>query len=590
MADLAKNLVGKLRRKSLTPLTEGEIVLSMSFLEQPVWSSHETRVEIWGFLRCSDTENANHLHQQSTTSLLSSDSGEPLRPHQQHQQPGADRSFLVQGLSCVKVKSVAVGGNHAMFISWEGEAFGYGSNSCGQLGTGDFAPRLTAVKVPCIPVEVEEVPRSLRASASKGRRFSSQIWKRHHGFEEKDSQDRVRQSRTIRLDMTEREAHVIAAACGSCHTVLLSRLRSAGTEVGVVAGDDNRMFVCGAPDALGMRVDDNQSKLLMVPEPRGVSAIAAQGNASCCAAPYAGTTPRPSDDSVAPRDPRFIYLWGDVRCLEHPGLFTFPTPMFHVPAAVEDVGLGAFFGLALDSNGKVYAWGDDTYGELGGADATVGSFSCFDDTDENLADLPVPGKVTLPAKVKIVGLSCGEMHSLLLSTDGRVFSFGQNLSGQCGIREAHGTTHLTSGCVMEPTRVPLHGPHQQTFPNAGEQRPYEIGEKVVAGTRHSAVITKGNRVYIWGHPSRHKLGHIGINDDGTHIAEDPPKSRVCVRSPHRDAVRRPRLVCSLLHRRVCALGLGDECTIIVTGEDAAGNRSVSEETVENKICSPRFSL
>eukprot|EP00927_Polykrikos_kofoidii_P048586 TRINITY_DN4283_c0_g1_i2.p1 TRINITY_DN4283_c0_g1~~TRINITY_DN4283_c0_g1_i2.p1 ORF type:complete len:565 (+),score=58.37 TRINITY_DN4283_c0_g1_i2:304-1998(+) len=560
MVDVAKKAIENATRKPSTPLTEGEVVLSMSFLDDPLRSSHGTQVEIWGFLGGADTEKYDL---QTVASVLSSDSAEPVRQRPQHQKHGMrprwdgqhsarprfDKGFLVQGLSRVEVKSVAVGGNHAMFISWQGEAFCYGSNDCGQLGTGDFESRSVAAKVPCIAVDVEELPHTARGSS--------------------DSQDMVSYLPTVRTEVTEiqREAHVIAAACGSYHTVLLSRVRSAHTEVGAAAGDNHRLFVCGLRDALGILADCDQPEPLMVPELKGVRAVAARGEASCCAAPRAACS-----------DPQYIYLWGEVHCLEYPASFDHPTATFHVPAAVEDVSLGAFFGLALDSNGEVYAWGDGTYGELGGADAAEDCFFRFDDMDENSANLRVPGKVTLPVthatndtndmandRVRIVGLSCGEMHSLLLSTDGRVFSFGQNLSGQCGIREAHGTTHLTSGCVMEPTRVPWH---------AGEPKPSEVGENVLAGTRHSAIITKEGRLYLWGDPSSHKLGHIDLTDDGTHFRNDPKKkdaSRVCVRSPHHDAVRTPRLAVSFLNRRVCALGLGDECTIIVSGMGAVAN-------------------
>ncbi|CAE7518942.1 zupT [Symbiodinium necroappetens] len=49
---------------------------------------------------------------------------------------------------------------------------------------------------------------------------------------------------------------------------------------------------------------------------------------------------------------------------------------------------------------------------------------------------------------------------------------------------------------------------------------------------------------------------------------------VAVRSALRDAVRRPRLVFAMLHRRVRSVGLGDECTVIVSGD---GGREHEED-------------
>jgi len=82
------------------------------------------------------------------------------------------------------------------------------------------------------------------------------------------------------------------------------------------------------------------------------------------------------------------------------------------------------------------------------------------------------------------------------------------------------------------------------------------------------MVTRDHRLYVWGHPANRKLGHAGFNPDGTEAGEHPSKKRppgVAVRSALRDAVRRPRFVYSLLHSSVAAVGLGDECTVIVTG-------------------------
>ncbi|CAE7419030.1 zupT [Symbiodinium natans] len=113
------------------------------------------------------------------------------------------------------------------------------------------------------------------------------------------------------------------------------------------------------------------------------------------------------------------------------------------------------------------------------------------------------------------------------------------------------------------------------------------GARVFAGRWHSAMITRDHRLYVWGHPSNRKLGHAGFNHDGTEAGENPGvcggkasqknKARppgVAVRSALRDAVRRPRLVFAMLHRRVRSIGLGDECTVVVSGD---GGRAQEEE-------------
>merc|ERR1712046_28440 len=152
-------------------------------------------------------------------------------------------------------------------------------------------------------------------------------------------------------------------------------------------------------------------------------------------------------------------------------------------------------------------------------------------------------------------IACGERHSLLLDEMGRVFSFGENLSGQCGVPEATGASgHISGSPGPRPHLVPVLDPRL-----GGAPGPYAVGSRVFAGRRHSAVVTKDHKLYIWGHPANRKLGHAGVNADGTEAGEHPSAFRppgVAVRSALRDAVRRPRLVYSQIHRKVATLGLG----------------------------------
>eukprot|EP00933_Yihiella_yeosuensis_P011678 TRINITY_DN119206_c0_g1_i1.p1 TRINITY_DN119206_c0_g1~~TRINITY_DN119206_c0_g1_i1.p1 ORF type:complete len:192 (-),score=39.71 TRINITY_DN119206_c0_g1_i1:133-636(-) len=95
------------------------------------------------------------------------------------------------------------------------------------------------------------------------------------------------------------------------------------------------------------------------------------------------------------------------------------------------------------------------------------------------------------------------------------------------------------------------------------------GQRVFAGRSHSAIVTTDHRLYVWGHPGNRKLGQAGFNPDGTEAGEDFSKERpagVAVRSALRDAIRRPRLVYAMLHRKVKILALGDECTLVVSGD------------------------
>ncbi len=86
------------------------------------------------------------------------------------------------------------------------------------------------------------------------------------------------------------------------------------------------------------------------------------------------------------------------------------------------ISAGGFHNLALKSDGTVRAWGYNYDGELG------------DGTTDNYKSTPV--QVTGPGGVgfltNVVAISAGEYHSLALKADGTVWAWGSNLSGELG--------------------------------------------------------------------------------------------------------------------------------------------------------------
>lgn len=81
------------------------------------------------------------------------------------------------------------------------------------------------------------------------------------------------------------------------------------------------------------------------------------------------------------------------------------------------IAAGGYHGLALDRQGRVHAWGANSYGQLGRSSADVWN---------SKLPLVVPG---LPS---IVAIAAGEEHSLALDRQGRVWAWGKNSTGQLG--------------------------------------------------------------------------------------------------------------------------------------------------------------
>jgi alpha-tubulin suppressor-like RCC1 family protein len=119
-----------------------------------------------------------------------------------------------------------------------------------------------------------------------------------------------------------------------------------------------------------------------------------------------------------------IYCWGRNRW----GLlgFTSEYERYHTPKLnqylnnkfVVDISCGARHSLVLTNYGEVYTWGNNDWGQIGN--------SC---NDNQL----IPIKVKGFNNERVVMISCGYWHSMALTECGHVYSWGANDCGQLGI-------------------------------------------------------------------------------------------------------------------------------------------------------------
>ncbi len=126
--------------------------------------------------------------------------------------------------------------------------------------------------------------------------------------------------------------------------------------------------------------------------------------------------------------------------------------------------------LAVTTDGAVYAWGFNNYGELGDGDALPQN---------------VPVKTHLPTGVSAVAAAAGYKQMLALTSAGTVYGWGFNANGQLGI----GSTKKN---VFVP--VPVRIPSGVTV------------TAIAAGKYHSLVATSSGLVYAFGLDSNGQLG------------------------------------------------------------------------------------
>jgi alpha-tubulin suppressor-like RCC1 family protein len=142
---------------------------------------------------------------------------------------------------------------------------------------------------------------------------------------------------------------------------------------------------------------------------------------------------------------------------------------------------GEYHSLALDSDGYVWAWGYNEDGQLG--DGTT------DDKDTPIKVKGLDGEGLLEG---IVAITSGEYHSVALDSDGNVWSWGYNIYGQLG----NGTYENTSTPVLTLT--------------SNRQKILSV-EAVSIGDYYSIALENGN-VWAWGDNSYGQLGD-GTNDN-----------------------------------------------------------------------------
>lgn len=142
-------------------------------------------------------------------------------------------------------------------------------------------------------------------------------------------------------------------------------------------------------------------------------------------------------------------------------------------------GSSAKHTLALKEDGTVWAWGDNELGQLG-----------ID--NEDIINLSAPTMLT--GIYGVVALAAGHQHSIALSDDGRVWTWGSNEYGQLG---------LATASKVRPLFVPKRVPKLKNVVS------------VAAGYHHSIALKKDGTVWTWG---RNSHGQLGI-DSKAHQSE-----------------------------------------------------------------------
>lgn len=144
---------------------------------------------------------------------------------------------------------------------------------------------------------------------------------------------------------------------------------------------------------------------------------------------------------------------------------------------ITKVACGQDFTMALTNKGRILSWGNNANGQLG---------------HSTLDMIHRPRNIKFFNDIHVIQVSCGMQHSLALTIDGRLFSWGSNSHGQLGVGRVSSSSSTEIPNLVETLRgVPL--------------------TEISAGGHHSMALSFSGAVFGWG---RNSFGQLGL-DNGT---------------------------------------------------------------------------
>jgi alpha-tubulin suppressor-like RCC1 family protein len=304
------------------------------------------------------------------------------------------------------VESIAAGLNHSLALKSDGTVWAWGYNYTGQLGNGTTAES-------GIPLQVSGlngiVSISTREFFSLALKSDGTIWSWGENVAGQLGNGTTAFMSTIPVLVTEFSG-VVAIAAGNKHCLALKSdgtVWSWGSNVAGELGIGNRSTSFTSPPTF----INTPVQVIGINE---VVAIAAE--ASCSLAlksdgtVWAWGENVPITNTISPTVKNNITTIAPIGTITEPIITTLPVTSFRPPSSISTIPVqitelseviaiaaGGHFSLALKSDGTVWAWGHNSWGQLG---------------DGTVVDSSTPVQVNVPNSVKAV--AAGYEHALAL--------------------------------------------------------------------------------------------------------------------------------------------------------------------------------
>jgi alpha-tubulin suppressor-like RCC1 family protein len=410
---------------------------------------------------------------------------------------------LIPGLS--NVVAISAGGLHNLVLKDDGTVWSWGINQSGSLGHGfTSAPIITPGQV----INLTGVTQiSAGGEHSLALRNDGTVWAWGYNFRGQigDGTQTFYYPTPVRFGTL---TGVVSIAAGSAYSL--------------AAKGDGSVWACGENSGSGLGINGSlgvgpSAPVILTPMPvlnlTGVASVAG-GGYFCAAVRSDGTVwtwgrndqgqlgigagdkePIPVQvgnltgvtavaagigHSVALRSDATVWTWGGNQQGQLGNGTTssvttpYPGQALNL-TSVTAISAGGSHSMALRSNGTVWAWGQNSAGQIG--NGTSGA-----------TPVSSPVQVTAPGVV-YSAIAAGNGHSLALRSDGQVFAWGSNQFGQIG----NGTTSASTP-VLTHFNVPIPLPP-----------PAKI-VVIATGGNHNFALRDDNTLWAWGF---NQFGSVG---------------------------------------------------------------------------------
>jgi alpha-tubulin suppressor-like RCC1 family protein len=309
------------------------------------------------------------------------------------------------------ITAIFAGINYSFAISSNGKVYATGWNHHGQLGLGDNTNRNAFTEVTDLS-DKNIIAISARGSHSLALSNNGKVYATgNNAFGELGLGDNTHRN-TFKEVSSLNGKNIIALSAGRSHSLALS--------------NNGKVYAAGANSDGQLGLGDNTHRNTF----NGVTSIS--GITSIFAAGGSHSLALSSDGKVYAAG---VNNHGQLGLGDTANRNTFTKVSLLNDKNITALSAGQFHSLALSNDGKVYAAGDNDYGQLG----------LGDNTDRNTFN-----KVTLLLSDKnITAISAGYDHSLALSNGGKIYATGRNDGGRLGLGDTTNRNVFTKVTVLD---------------------------------------------------------------------------------------------------------------------------------------------